>query len=139
MRVCLRVALEEFLEAAQHCSLLEKLMIIKDEDRRSFQMIYFRNYSDHWDPLNSDVVVRFVSSAQHLIALCLIDECFSQSAIDGVSQRLKNEILPSRPAFWFHIGLQLPSSVDDTVPRIYHESLINPLEAYSFPYNLYNI
>jgi len=60
----------------------------------------------------------------HLIALCLAGFPFDASVVE---QQLAAEIVPTRKAFWFHLGMELPEVNDLTVPRIHYEGIVNPV------------
>jgi len=51
-----------------------------------------------------DLFVKFVSGLPRLVALCLFCFKIDSSKLGKIAQKLTEEILPSRPSFWFKIG-----------------------------------
>lgn len=71
-----------------------------------------------------DSILPFVKRMPHLVALYLA--CFPFDVSD-VEQQLMTEIVPTRKAFWFHLGEYLLKVCDPTVPRIHYEGIVNPV------------
>ncbi len=51
-----------------------------------------------------DFLVKFVSGLPRLVALCLFCFQLDTSEVEEIYQKLSEEILHSRPSFWFKIG-----------------------------------
>jgi len=77
----------------------------------------------YYAPLQ-DSILPFVERMPHLVVLCLAGLPFDASVVE---QQLVAEILPTRKAFWFHFGKELPKVNDLTVPRIHYEGIVNPV------------
>ena len=85
-------------------------------------------------PYVVDELLNFISSMSRLVALCLAG-CFllDQSDLEKIKEQVAEEILPLRPSFWFHIGLDLPKETDLSVPRVHYDEIVGPIGKYDDP------
>ncbi len=76
----------------------------------------------------------FVSKSGHLTALYLaFNHTNLQTAIQQVSQRIAQEILPHRPALRIQFGRKLLDTLDPFTPSIHHKQLILPKQRHEPP------
>ena len=90
------------------------MVLCADDDEWSRKPSYYA-------PLQ-DSILLFVKQMPNLVALCLAGLPFDASVVE---QQLITEILPTRKAFWFHLGKELPK-VDD-VPSVHYKGIVNPV------------
>ena len=83
-------------------------------------------------PVQSALLLSFVSKLKHLVALCLVGFQFD-SPVDVLKKQIAEEVTPHRPAFWFHLGPKLPKGNDVTVPRIHYYDIVSPIDALNAP------
>lgn len=86
----------------------------------------------YYTPLQESILL-FVKQMPHLVALCLtgfpIDHTFvEQQLIDQMAPEKEN-----RPAFWFHLGENLPKGSDLSIPRTHFDGIVNPIDPYEAP------
>jgi len=67
----------------------------------------------------------------HLVALCLAGLAIDSNGV--VKRQLIEEVIPERPAFWFHLNRYLPKTNDPSVPKIHYEEIVHPLHAWDSP------
>jgi len=72
-----------------------------------------------------EFVVEFAKGMVHLVCLGFFGFRFDSSAAEVIEKRLTEEVVPLRPAFWFHLGRRLPNENDDSVPRVHYEGIVN--------------
>ena len=96
-------------------------------------------YHEVWEEVEAvefpslpEFLCQFVLELRNLVALCLVDK-FDASDIEPTRRKVMEKIKPSRPAFWFHIGHDLPEGGDPTVPRIHYDDVVNPVNYYHIP------
>ena len=106
-----------FFRTLNICKNLESLFFITKARKR---------IPIHYTPLQ-DSILPFVKEVPHLVALCLVGYPIDSSVVDG---QFRAEIVPNRPAFWFHLGSELPKANDLTVPRIHYNGVVNPIDPY---------
>jgi len=51
------------------------------------------------------------------------DEDDGEALIEQINHRMTAEVLPTRPALWFHIGSELPDATD--VPLVHYQELVH--------------
>lgn len=83
--------------------------------------------------LHPNFLVPFVTEMTQLVCLCLVGFDCDPSEVEKLNQRFTDEILKDRPAFWFHIGSQLPEGNDETVPMVHYNEIVCPIDAYRAP------
>jgi len=108
-------------------------------------VIYFHDFPDI--SLNhpfSGLVVDFTVKMERLIALRLVfhyivdDESWCSSEyfsygnddandalMEQINHRISQEVLPTRPALWFHLNSELPGVTDPDVPLIHYREMLN--------------
>lgn len=111
-----------FLKALKCCPYFERLALVVKEDGRKRSTV---NYT----PLE-DAILPFVKQTTQLVALCLVGILIEPFY---VQQQLIKEIVPNRPAFWFHLGPELPEASDLSVPRIHFNGIVDPINPYCVP------
>jgi len=82
-----------------------------------------------------DFLITFVKEMPDLVALCLAGFQFHFCAVDSVKRKFIEEILPTRSAFWCHLGGDLPAENDLSVPRIHYNEIVNPGDWFDSPPN----
>jgi len=100
--------LVDFLKALLKCLLLERLVL---DD-------YCRSRPSHQASSQiENYLFTFVSNMEHLVAFCLSSSRFNDpdAIFERVNQRFVQEIIPSRPSFWFHLGKVLPKENEPSV------------------------
>ena len=78
-------------------------------------------------------LVSFALEMERLVLLCMMGFQIDPDVIKDVNRRIYEELLPNRPAFWLHLGLNLPRENDPSVPRIHHDEIINPIDWFYAP------
>lgn len=81
----------------------------------------------------ADSLVDFAKKKENLIALCLAGFEIDCTTAQHLRQRLADEIVPLRFPFWFHVGPELPNVIDESVPRIHYDEIVNPVDPYLAP------
>ena len=109
-----------FFRTLKICKNLERVALVTEARKRS---------SMYYTPLQ-DSILPFVKGSPNLAALCLVGFPIDPFV---VQQQLIKEIVPNRPAFWFHLGLELPEASDLSVPRIHFNSIVDPVNPYEAP------
>ncbi len=69
-------------------------------------------------------LVSFVADMERLVAFCLAGIRIDPDIAQIVVQRLTDEILPLRPALWFHLGKYVPQAGDPCVPRVHFDEIL---------------
>jgi len=67
----------------------------------------------------------------HLVALCLAGLGIDSNGV--VKRQLIEEVIPERPAFWFHLSRNLPTANDPSIPKIHYEEIVYPIEEWFTP------
>jgi len=79
------------------------------------------------------LLVAFVEGMPDLVALCLVGFQIDRMAINAINRRLTGDIVPLRPALWFHVGQELPKTNERSVPKIHFDEIVNPLDKFHAP------
>ena len=74
--------------------------------------------------LQANDLVSFVADMERLVAFCLAGIRIDPDIAQIVVQRLTDEILPLRPALWFHLGKDVPQVGDPCVPRVHYDEIL---------------
>ena len=79
----------------------------------------------------SDYIVKFALELPHLVALFISfyhpDREFGFDLTNQVDQRVTEEVLPSKPSFWFHLGWEdRPVPFVTSVPLIHYQDMVSP-------------
>jgi len=82
--------------------------------------------------LQAEFLFNFAERMEHLIAFCLSVN-INHQVIKVLETRFIQEILPNRPAFWFHLGSSLPRPNDCRVPRVHYDEIISPINYFDTP------
>jgi len=112
-----------FLNALKNCNKLERFGFLVKDDLN-------RHSSDYYAPLE-DTLVKFVKDMPHLVALCLAGLGIDSNGV--VKRQLIEEVIPERPAFWCHLGRNLPTANDPSIPKIHYEEIVCPIRAWDSP------
>lgn len=84
-----------------------------------------KTYPTDSDYLMVDFLVDFTLKMKHLSCLSLSLKQLDRKLVQQVHQRIVNEVLPSRPSFWFHLGSKIPDAVDPSVPKVHYQEMIH--------------
>lgn len=79
-----------------------------------------------------DYLVTFVKKMPKLVALCMSGFQFND-AIGSVKRQLIDQVLPERPALWFHLDSNHPKENDRSVPWIHNAGIVNPIDWFDAP------
>ena len=63
----------------------------------------------------------FVSKTESLVVLCLVGFEMDINVLEGVQERLHQEIISQSFSLWIHIGPKLPNATDPSVPKIHYD------------------
>ena len=107
-------------------------------------VIYFDDFPDIClsHPFTG-LVVDFTTKMERLIALCLLfhrrdddhscwsgcscfndDDAGNDALMAQINHRMVEEVLPTRPALWFHLGSYLPNATDPDVPLLHYREML---------------
>ncbi len=113
---------------------LERLSLLdEDHDDSSSQWDHLENPSEL-----ADYIVKFASELPHLVALCISffhrELGFGFDLTHQVNQRITEEVLPSKPSFWFHLGWKdRPMPSVTSVPLIHYQEMVSPSPPWAPP------
>ena len=79
--------------------------------------------SDHSQLAN--FFVQFVLKMKHLFAVCVTFDELDSILKEEVDRRIVEEVLPNRPALWFHLGTDTPNAVDPGVPLVHYHEMVH--------------
>ena len=117
-----------------HCNLPVLLKTLKLAPR--FERLALVAKAKECNPIQytllQDAIFPFVKETPNLVALCLVGLPIDPYPF-VVKKKLIKEIVPSRPAFWFHFGSELPKASDLSVPRIHFNGIVDPIHPYETP------
>lgn len=113
-------------------------------------VIYFKAFPDDAVSLDhpfTEFVVQFAKKMERLVALCIVffnrrhsgghSDCCSccscyydddeptDALMEQINRRMAEEVLPTRPALWFHLGSDIPNATDPDVPLIHYREMIH--------------
>lgn len=71
-----------------------------------------------------DFLVQFALKMKRLTCLCITFNKIDPALIQEVKRRLTEDVLPSSPSFWFHLGRELPKATDPGVPPLHYHEMI---------------
>jgi hypothetical protein len=75
-----------------------------------------------------DVLLKFVSSMPNLVCFCFITASeIEPGTVTELKKKFDELIVPTRPAFWYHVDQSLPRATDPTVPRIHYDQIVSPI------------
>jgi len=82
-----------------------------------------------WRPSSdfSDSLVDFFTKMSHLTCCCIT---FSQMDVDlmnGIKNRVEEEVVKKRRWLWFHLGRAVPKASDAGVPPIHYHEMVEPV------------
>lgn len=77
------------------------------------------------DYLLEDFLVKFILKMKHLNCLSLTFAQLDPTLILKVRQRIVTEVLPTRPALWFHLDGEIPDGADPCVPLVHYHEMIH--------------
>ena len=121
--------LQRFGDALLQCSShLERLVLINEKDM-------MKDKKDrHKMVLLPDFLLPFVIKMKHLVALCLVGFQMKRNEVQELKRRFTDEIVPTRPAFWYYLDPQLPEGNDPSiVPRVHYDEIVCPEDAFDVP------
>ena len=81
----------------------------------------------NWSFPLADLIVQLALKLKRLTFLSLtFHELNANELIEQVHRRMAEEVLPSRPALWFHLGNTCPDGSNPNVPAVhYHEMILS--------------
>ena len=62
---------------------------------------------------------------KHLFAVCVTFDELDSILKEEVDRRIVEEVLPNRPALWFHLGTDIPNAVDPGVPLVHYHEMVH--------------
>jgi len=86
-----------------------------------------------------EFIVEFAKGMTHLVCLGFFGFRFHSSAAEEIRRRITEEVVPLRPAFWYHLGRQLPNENDVSVPRVHYEEIVNQNNLSTVPPDILNL
>ena len=117
----------------KHSPQLERLCLLDGE----------YDSSSEWDHLEdpselADYIVKFASELPHLVALCIsfyhTDFGLDFDLTNQVNQRIMEEVLPSKPSFWFHLDWEdRPMPSVTSVPLVHYREMVSPSPPWAPP------
>ena len=113
---------------------------ILDNDNNYYEYLPVNNQpAVNWAELE-ELIVEFAKGMVHLVCLGFFGFRFHPSAAEMIQRRITEEVVPLRPAFWYHLGRKLPNESDVSVPRIHYEEIVNPIiDRFSVPPDILNL
>jgi len=119
--------LEALLESSKNLKYFERLVL----------MVYSRNryYAFDRNAQFEELIVKFAKGMKKLVCLGIFGFPFKRSSVRLIQQKLRKEVLPLRPTFWFRVGNELPVENDTSVPRIHYDEMVRPIDRYHVPPN----
>ena len=73
----------------------------------------------------ADFIVQLALKLKRLTCLSLsFYELNDNKLIEQVHRRMGEEVLPTRPALWFHLGSDFPEASDPSVPAIHYHEMV---------------
>ena len=73
----------------------------------------------------ADFIVQLALKLKRLTCLSLsFYELNDNKLIEQVHRRMGEEVLPTRPALWFHLGSDFPEASDPRVPAVHYNEMI---------------
>ena len=86
-----------------------------------------KTYPTDRDHLMGDLLVDFTLKMKHLSCLSLSLKQLDGALIKNVHERIKKEVLPTRPSLWFHLDRCLPEASDPGVPWVHYHQIVRPM------------
>jgi len=84
---------------------------------------------DEWESPSKfdDSIVGFISKMVNLSCVCLTFKQINVDYMNGIKQRVTEEVVAMRPSLWFHIGRSVPKASDAGVPSIHYHQIVQPM------------
>ena len=78
-----------------------------------------------WDYPLADFIVQLALKMERLTCLSLIfNDLNASKLMEEVTRRMEKEVLPTRPALWFHLDSGFPEASDPSVPAVHFKEMI---------------
>jgi len=78
-----------------------------------------------WNYPLAEFIVQLALELKRLTCLSLtFYELNDRKLIELVHQRMAQEVLPTRPALWFHLDNDFPEASDPSVPAVHYHEMI---------------
>ncbi len=78
-----------------------------------------------WNYPLDDVIVQLALKLKRLTCLSLtFYELSDSKLIEHVHRRMAEEVLPTRPALWFHLGTAFAEASDPSVPAVHYHEMV---------------
>lgn len=74
-----------------------------------------------------DYLFSFTTGMEHLEFVYLVGFKIDPARAGRIKEKLNEMVLPLRPSFWCHVGLELVKGYDPSVPRVHYREMISPL------------
>jgi len=84
-----------------------------------------KTYPTDEDYLMVDFLVDFILKMKHLSCLSLSLKQLNGTLIQKVHERIKKEVLPTRPSLWFHLDRKIPDVLNPSVPKVHYHEMIH--------------
>lgn len=72
----------------------------------------------------ADVIVQLALKLERLSCLSLTFFDIDHSWFEQIRQRMVEEVLPTRPALWFHLGSDFAEASDPSVPAVHYQEMV---------------
>lgn len=123
--------MEALLESSEDLKYFERLVL----------RVYVREkcYGFDSNAQFEEFILKFAKGMKKLVCLGIFGFPFKRSAVRVIQQKLRKEVLPLRPTFWFRLGKELPVENDTSVPRIHYDEMVRPIDRYYVPPNILDL
>jgi len=101
------------------CVQLERLVLIDDGIAKL----------PGWNPPPdfADFIVDFASKMANLSCFCITFNQIDADLMNGIKQRVDDEVVTMRCSLWFHLGRVIPKASDVGVPSIHYHQIVEPV------------
>jgi len=98
------------------------------------QLVVYSSGTSEYQALELESTIRILSSSLgKLVLLCIAGFYLDQDVLDNISASLRSEVTPLRPSFILHLGTDLPSVCDGTLPWDHSDGIVNPIDWFTTP------
>ena len=86
-----------------------------------------------WNPPPdfADFIVDFASKMVNLSCFCITFNQMDAELMNGIKQRVIEEVVAKRRSLWFHLGRAIPKASDVGVPSIHYHQIVEPIRLFS--------
>lgn len=86
-----------------------------------------------WDYPIADFLVKFALKMKRLTCLCLCFYGIDRALLTEANRRIVEEVVPLRPALWFHLDNGPPNPADRSVPTVHYHEMFYLSRFFSLP------